>query len=82
MQSVILCLFLSVFNSICCSAFTFRPEGKAWIYLLIYAPTLTFTHKLRVMTKRMKLQILAAEISFLCADRLGSSDSLILYLSS
>lgn len=45
--------------------------GHAWslklklgIYQPIYAPALTFSLELWVMTERMKLQILAFEISF------------------
>lgn len=41
-----------------------RPIGavSAVIQLLIYTPTLTYDHEVWVMTKRMRLQIEAAEM--------------------
>lgn len=75
-------LFLSLLNIY--TSFTCRlvlkPEGR--FYHLIYSLALTFSQNPQVMTKRMKLQIQDAEISFHCGNGQSCSDSLILYLSS
>ena len=40
--------------------------AKLSIYLSIHVPTLTCGHELWVATERMRLQVQAAEMSFLC----------------
>ena len=40
-------------------------KAKLLIYKLVYSPTLTYGHKLWVVTERMRSRIQAAEISLL-----------------
>ncbi|MDF4405451.1 reverse transcriptase domain-containing protein, partial [Vibrio parahaemolyticus] len=56
-------------------------KARLLIYRLIYVPTLTYGHELWVVTERMRSQIQASEMSFLCGvsglslrDRVRSSD--------
>jgi len=56
-------------------------KTKLSIYRSIYIPTLTYGHELWVVTRRMRLRIQAAEMSFLCRvpefslrNRVRSSD--------
>ncbi len=57
-------------------------KAKLLIYQSIFVPTLTYGHEFWVMTERMRLQIQAGEMSFLCRvvglslrDRDRSSDT-------
>ena len=43
-----------------------NQKAKLLIYRSIFVPTLTYGHKLWVVTKRTRLRVQAAEMSFLC----------------
>ena len=45
-----------------------RHEAKLSIYWSIYVPTLTYGHKIWVMTERMSLQIQVPQIGFLLKE--------------
>ena len=43
-----------------------RQKAMLFVYLSIFVPTLTYGHELWVVTERMRSQIQAVEMSFLC----------------
>ncbi len=66
-----------------CAASVVKQDchGEAGVELEGYVPTLTYGHELWVVTERTRLQVQAAEMSFLCRvaglslrDRVRSSD--------
>ena len=48
----------------CCDEERAEPEGKGFNLEVNLGPILTYCHELWVVTKRMRLQIQAAEFSF------------------